>query len=512
MRQNRPQTYNGPGDRHLVGLSRQLLPVLRNAQRTFAFDSLRLRKSELAQLADILVEFAEDIHNEIGIWAAYEQYNLELFGVCLPFAPVAGSESGISLDRVRHLLWVLYPAFIPGQIVAPRHQDLERLAKAAHAFLAAAFRAVPRGSGITAFLRTPSRWGWEVKRKLIWLGTRSYLFRTMFRRYLDENNRGRWEIGHVDDFLCQECTAWSGLGAIDVLARVLDVSPEDRQELRGWYERHGSFYQVISVDHDSLQVLNVVNDRPYRVLVGADGHPFKPDHLIFGSMVPWRGDWYWSGEQEAWDPSAGIDLEALRDTMKRQSSHIVCRFWKEYETLVRQRAAEIHQATMAFYGRDLILYPDGLSMAADWQKELRANWEARPREHVQAAVKKHRLKRGRPDISIPEHILEHKNGIGVFINPDEGKEIFLDFNLVLAGLKRRGQGLADGEGDAIRSFIMDDAASPRFVRRVLEEYGSESVKAAFLLDEDSPGYWLDYLLRRYKGHFFRKRYPSMSVV
>ena len=41
------------------------------------------------------------------------------------------------------------------------------------------------------------------------------------------------------------------------------------------------------------------------------------------------------------------------------------------------------------------------------------------------------------------------------------------------------------------SAIMPPAISPRFVRRVLNEYGDESVKAAFLLRGDVPGCWLD---------------------
>jgi hypothetical protein len=27
-----------------------------------------------------------------------------------------------------------------------------------------------------------------------------------------------------------------------------------------------------------------------------------------------------------------------------------------------------------------------------------------------------------------------------------------------------------------------------------------------------PGYWLDYLFRSRKGQFYRKRYPTLSVV
>jgi hypothetical protein len=47
---------------------------------------------------------------------------------------------------------------------------------------------------------------------------------------------------------------------------------------------------------------------------------------------------------------------------------------------------------------------------------------------------------------------------------------------------------------------------------VLDEYGDESVKAAFLPKGALPSYWPDYLLRSRKGHFYRKRYPALSVV
>ena len=32
------------------------------------------------------------------------------------------------------------------------------------------------------------------------------------------------------------------------------------------------------------------------------------------------------------------------------------------------------------------------------------------------------------------------------------------------------------------------------------------------LPGDLPGYWLDYRLRSRKGHFYRKRYPTLAVV
>lgn len=55
-----------------------------------------------------------------------------------------------------------------------------------------------------------------------------------------------------------------------------------------------------------------------------------------------------------------------------------------------------------------------------------------------AIVERHGLKDGRPEMPMPTNLLEHKNGLGVFINPDEGKEIMQDFTSVIAGLKRKG--------------------------------------------------------------------------
>lgn len=206
MRQHRPEGFRGAGDAHLLSLSRELQKVLLDTQRLFSNGTLRLRKTEVAKLADVLVEFAEDRHNETGIWDAYERYNAGFFGAPVPFSTTDRVTCGLDADRIRHLLWVLYPQLKPGLILSPHHPDLTRLAHAAQACLADAFKTVPKGSGVKGFLETPNHFGWDVKRKLVWLGTCSYMFRLFFHNYLDEHNRGRWDIGHADDFLCQECT------------------------------------------------------------------------------------------------------------------------------------------------------------------------------------------------------------------------------------------------------------------------------------------------------------------
>ncbi len=511
----RPEGTKGQGDSYLPRILQNLRRVLVRVQQDFAYDSLHLDDDGLGELAGVLVDFAEDLHSDIGIWAAYERYNVGFFGTTLPLTSRAGGDTaatGIHLDRFRHLLWILYPAFIEGLALSPAHEDLQRVADASSAFLRDEFESVPRDSGVQSFLKTPNQYGWDIKRKLIWLGTGSYLFRAFFANYMDDQDEGGGDIGHTDDFICQVCTRWSGLGTIDILAGALDISADDQEDLQSWYERHAAFYKLLSANDETLEALNVINDQPYQIRINMDRHPFEPGQLIFGSLVPWRGEWYWSGEQQLWGDASDVDVDDIKQTMKRQNSQILCRFWKEYEALVHQRASDLHDAMMAYYGKDLILYPDGLSMAADWQKEFRCQWESEDQQKVREVIEKHGLEDGRPEMPMPEDLLKHENGLGVFINPDEGKEIMQDFTSVIAGLKREGEGLTEDEEYRVRCFFEANAISPKFVRRVLNEYGSESVKAAFLLRGEQPGYWLDYLLRRHKGQFYRKRYPTLSVI
>jgi hypothetical protein len=512
---HRPTGSKGQGDSHLPRIVGRLRRALAKTQRELAFDTLRLSAVELHELTGILVDFAEDLHNDNGLWKAYERYNTEFFGAPLPLtSEETGSlPPGLPPDRFCHFLWILYPMLIDGLILSPAHRDLRHIADECSAVLSDAFSTVPRESGVRRFLRTPNDYGWDVKRKLIWLGAHSFLFRLSFARYMEKQGAELSDIGHTDDFLCQECARWSGLGAIDILAEVLDVSDEDRSGVRNWYERHAAFYRLVSVNDNELQAINVVNDQPYRIRISMPRNPFRAGQLVFGSLVPWRGDWYWSGEQRLLGDAAKIDLLDMKMTMQRHNPGIVCRYSKEFEAKTRQFMSDLNHKTLAFHkDKDLVVYSDGLSMAADWQKELRWHWDSRPKKEVEKVIEKHGRKKGRPNINLPSDLLEEKDGLGVFLNPEEGKEIMPQFRLLIAGLKKRGEGVADDEFVVIRQFIESQAVSPRFVRRVLEEHGDESVKAVFLLKDNPSDYWLDYLLRSRKGQFYRRRYPSLAIA
>jgi len=338
----------------LQAIVKQCAKELADIQAQFHFDTLRLSAPDRTRLAEILVDFAFDLHAESGIWTALEKCNTSLFGTPLPLIHPVGKAlpQGLCRERVQFLLWNFYPQFDPGAWYSPRHADLLITAEEITDWLIEQLPAFPKTSPIKDFLAGPSDFGWEVKKKLVWLGTHSYLFRVLFEQYVEERDEeGQHGIPVIDDFICQNTTPWSGLGVIDILAECLDVPEEQKSELRSWYMRHASIYKLVKMDDEFTEAVNLVNDTTYRIRDGAPGSPrpkyFKQGMTAYGSLVPWRGEWYWSGTQhDMTSYTKGQIAQAV--AQHKQNTQIVARFWPERKKMVFEHMEEIFQNQLKY--------------------------------------------------------------------------------------------------------------------------------------------------------------------
>jgi len=511
----RPETYSGKGDKYLPKIIQDLSNLLRKAQKNFYYNTLRLPADKIRDLSQTLVEFAEDVHNDIGIWYSLEQYNLEFFGTKLPLILGPDETTGrapINKHRIQYLLWNQYQLVAPELILSPGHKDLIALSEMVTDFLSDRFETLPLGSGVEAFLDQSNEFGWDVKRKLIWLGKHSYLFRKCYQDYIKIQG-GKPETAVIDDFICQETTCWSGLGVIDILASMLEITENQRNDLRSWYERHTAFYKVLSINDPVVALLNIINDKEYIVRVGDFSSLFDKNHLYFGGLIPWNGEWYWSGEQQRFDNVSDEELPKLKNTCFTTPQTIVYRYCDDLADKARKAVKEQYRFfTEYHHGRDMVVYPDGRSMADDARNQYRYHNESKlktagknPAENPKYEI---------PDFteSYPPDLIDCDSGVCVYFNPDEGQEIVRDFHAIVSGFKKKGIQLNDDELNAIRSFLESDAISPRFVNKLVQEYGDESIQVAFLIPNTADKYFLDFLLRRHKGHFYRKRYPAISFI
>jgi len=519
LESNRPPVTAGRLDQRLAGLALALREVVAETQKSFIYPACQLDNDALDELAVVLVEFAEDIHAGIGLWQALENYQSEFFGTPLPLFLEVGEPLAGRFDprRVRHFLYILWRQLKPDLILAPDHLNLRELTEAVSEFLVAAFRQQPKDSGVARFLQTPNRRGWDIKRKLVWAGQHSYLFRHQCARYLEEQRTGTTDVNTIDDFICQHCTDWCGLGVIDLLAAALDLPEPDRATLRTWYERHNAPYHVIKIVKrgavaETMQVINVVNDQPYCIRLEMQKCPFIAGQIVIGSLVPWRGEWYWSGAQRMWHKADAAVLAALKKEYVEKLSVISYRYCADLAQKARDSVREHHRRFVAHHNADLAVYSDGLSLAAATQKRMRALFDERPQEIVADAMKRHGLRNPWPRFHFPDSFLRHRDGIGAFFNPDEGEEYMLGFNRVCSAFRKQDASLTDDEGESVRALIENQNISPAFVQRLVREHGCAAIGRAYLI----PGFrqmpHLAWLLRRFKGKFYRTRYPAISFT
>lgn len=510
--------FTGRGDKYWAEAVPELRRVLWKTQNTFAYATCHLPDAAWSEVAVLLVEWAEDIHNDLGLWRTVEAHHHRCFGVALPLLGVPPGEKlqGFDPRRIQFFLWTLWPCFNPELVLQPTHQDLRQLAEVASRFLTERMARVPRDSGLQHFLGSSNEFGWDIKRKLVWLGLNSYLFRFLFRKFLDTRKR-QPDVAAKDDFICAHCTDWSGLGVIDVLAGGLDLPETDRAVLRGWYERHRSFYRVLSRHEEGGEVkfitaCNVVNGQLYTIRMNVAQCPFQVGMVVHGALTSWRGEWVWSGEQKSFaNLPENEDARLRKDMLEKVSALAYCYCPVEADK-AREVTRDRHQKFVAYFGADLVSFPDGLTLAAAEQKRLSSEWAAADPQQVARTMAERGFSQPRPRMSFPPEFLNHDRGIGVFSNPDEGLEFLLEFNHVVSGLGKKGVGMTEDELQAVRGLITNALSSPALVRRLVAEHGAESIAETFLLRACPAELALEYLLRRHKGHFYRKRYPSLSQL
>jgi hypothetical protein len=514
--------FTGRGDKYLAEIAQEMRRVLWKTENRFTDPACRLPDADWSEVAVLLVEWAEDIHNDLGLWRTVEAHQKRLFGTPLPLVmePSGGDEPrGFDPRRIQFFLWNVWPIFKPEVVLSPGHEDLKQLAEVASRLLVERFARLPQDSSLKHFLASPNEMGWHIKTKLLWLGLNSYLFRLYFYSYLDERDEPESEsvIPIQDDFVCQQCSEWSGLGVIDVLAGALDLPEADRETLRSWYERHWSYYRVLTwhkkgEEVEFITARNVVNGQPYTIRMHANPCPFSPGMLVYGALTPWRGEWVWSGAQRMFPDLPESQEADLRKEMLEEFSANAYRYCPTEAAKALELTRKHHAEFVAERGDDLVVYPDGLAVAAAEQKRLEAKWRGAAPGVIARVMGQHGLEHARPQMNFPPEFLEHDDGIGAFFNPDEGEEFFLGFNYVLSGLRKKGAGLTDDEADALRHLLTDGSVSPAFVERLAREHGAESIAEAFLIRDVPAELALAFLLRRHKGQFYRKRYPTMSLV
>ncbi len=243
---------------------RALSRELSRAVRKPVCKDMRRLEREWPEFAAATMDFIIDVVDTPSLWSGYESWNLRHFGAALPITGGDPGE-GLTAARLRHFLWKMLNITAGDFSLPPDHPDLMAVVDTVGTFWEKRKNTFTHPGDSSAFLAGPIRHGFEAKDRLVVLGQTSYFFRAAFAEYLPEAGGYETFIEACDDFLCQSCSQWSGMGPIDLLAETLTVSVALREDIRSWSERHAAPFRVDSLGTDHMLVTNLVINEQYRV-------------------------------------------------------------------------------------------------------------------------------------------------------------------------------------------------------------------------------------------------------
>ena len=332
----------------------------------------------------------------------------------------------------------------------------------------------PGQSSVKMFLNLSNEDGYDVKKKLIWLGTKSYFFRENFNLYLAKGNFKK-EIPVIDDFIVQITTTWSGMGVIDILAGLLNIPQSRKDEIKSWYERHASFYLIKSSQGKKVIAENIINQQNYRIIVGSNVNPFKINDLIFGNIVKYGTEWYWSGKQHSFNSLTKEQIQETKEDFILNSSIIVYRYDKALLKKAQDRNIELYKEFVEYFGSDFIVFSNGIDLATSLQKQASLRYEKLTEGEFEKLKDDYGLINKSPKFNYPENVVNSENEIALFYNINEGQEILTEYTSLKSSLKKEGKDLTSDDLDFIYAMIEDPSISPAFVQRILSMFGTKSV-------------------------------------
>ena len=491
--------------------NRQLARDCARALRKPVKPAINAHDTNWRVFAGLAVDFAVDCAQGAPLWAGYENWNRRHFGHPLPITE-GDPGTGLSDTRLRHFVWRALTAIDDDILPSPDHPDVLTLTDVTAAFFAKK-QPLPVISRLLDFQHAPHPQIFDVKRKMVSLGMSSYFFRDCYHSYIEKLVKKENLIGVTDDFLFQAHTSWSGMRVVDLAAEALDLPAARREDLLAGGQRHFAPYRVDAIEKGGMRVKNLVTDAIYDIDLDMPP-PFRRGDVVFGGLVPWDGRWQWSGAQRmigsgASGEKAGLEI---KETMKTTASKILCRYWPKYREQVMRLSNELLSEHLAYNGgRDLMIYPNPQAMEDDVNKFHGERYDRL------VAAKKAKGGEGaeippRPTMAFPGDLRSSNEEIALFINRSEGLELLKCYGWLRRALEKKGVGLSDDEREAACGFIQSTAVSPAFVHRVLQDFPADAFKVVFGLPTDAPPYWLDWLLRCWKGEYYQPRYPCLSVT
>lgn len=485
-------------------------------QKKFVDQTLVLNSDDAMNLVWRIAGYLEDVVNQIGIFKAVTAKNQEIFGTPIPlfvrdtehFSPDI-----VNKQATAYLVWDFFTETREDLIFSPTHDDLQTIAGEIYGYIKKQVKNVPRSSKLKNFITlTGKKDGGFIKRRLIWLGLDSYLFRFAAINYMTGEEK---RISTVEDFLMQMNTKLSGFTPLDIFVRMVDLEQESKEELQKWEEPYIALYYVEDETREYWTVKNMVNKEDYRVWkdygTSETADPIKKGIFCLGGIVPWQKEWRWSGEQAILHSLDSDKITEIINILKINSPHMIYRYCKKLRKKACEQAKAEYEFFISHFKTNLITFNSGFTMRECLKKYYQAFNKLKLEKMSEEEKKKYNLKDGIPPMDWPEFLLESAD-TATFYVAGKGMDFLTGFQGFLKALDKKGLNLTEDDQEAIYGYVTDTVIPYQLFHHLKKDYSFESVKCAFLIEEWNEKVDLEFLLRCYKGKQYKKKSPNITLA
>jgi len=507
-------------DKYYFDLTNELAAYWQKLQDSFLYQTLKLEPKSIGEASWILVSYFEDILNNIGIWVALSTKHLELYQSTVPLLDCPNdlfSGKQIREPEIKYLIWNYYLEEIPELIMnICSHKDLSLLARAIYEFLDAKKKEAPREDRIHQFLNQSNKECFIVKRKLIWFGTASYLFLKPYQSYMAKQDKNADMIDMTDEFILRECTKLSGFSPLDVLAEVIGLKAKEKKELLFWRDKHLSIYKLKDKTKQLFIFTNLLNNQDYQVPKNENvsNEPFQIGVVFHGSFVYWHNFWHWSANAKVLGKIPQQEIDSLKQKIMTKTPRIIYRFDKKLLKQAQISLQRQYKEFVDYFGDTLVHYDDGYKMAEEFQNYLVQHSANRAKEiakeEFEMFKKKYNWTKNRPKITLPNDLLESKD-VSLFMSRADGTNFFQGLTAFVKSIRKKGKSLTEDDHTIIFNCITSSSIGPEVFYKIRETCPLDSIADTFKLGK-LENRKLEFLLRCYKGKYYKEIYPNVSLL
>jgi len=372
--------------------------------------------------------------------------------------------------------------------------------------------------------------GGEVKRKLVHLVRDDPWLFAEWRAFVqqEQRERGKPAAGKApmaidratDDFIFR-ATRLDGMTPIQLLLdRQPDMANCQRHRLLRWdAEVFLGAFHVHEVSPPHVKARDVEADRELllEATKGEALRDLRPGDLLLSRAVPWYDHWLLSGVQQRYQQFTADRVREMkaafqRKPLRRRFDIGEPRFARAFAIQEQQ-----HQAWLALFGRDEMLFADGLELGAAMHRFYRYWSEALLPGTDLSRIETFRRQYGKepPDqkFPLPEDLLKSQDVAAIF-DRQHGLSFFVGYGVFLSAFQGQGS-LSEEQVDRVWGYLSDESVEYWVFQRMAERYPdrAETVLSAATRDSTFLLRDLDVLLRRFKGEAMRQPVrPMISMV